>query len=123
MNDLPRFGIQIQVNDLDSCRIFYRDLLELGEPVFDSTFQVIFQLGEDLTLTLEQSGAEYLEHASAPILWSFCCADIDALRERLGNAGYDVKIEANRHDSGSCFTGEDPEGNRFLIRPAGVFPG
>ena len=56
------FSLILKVNDLDGCRIFYRDLLGLGEPVFDSTSAVVFLLGEKLTLMLEKSAAEYLDN-------------------------------------------------------------
>ena len=36
--DAQRFAIVIKVNDLNNCRFFYRELLELGEPVVDSTY-------------------------------------------------------------------------------------
>ena len=37
------FGVIIKVNDLDLCRKFYRDVLNLGDPVLDSSFWVEFQ--------------------------------------------------------------------------------
>lgn len=123
MSDLPRFGILIKVNDLTACRVFYRDLLELGEPVFDSTFQTVFLLGNDLSLTLELSEAKYLERASTSVLWSFVCDDIEKLRSRLENAGYSVRLETNRRDGGSCLRGCDPEGNFFLVRSAAALQG
>jgi len=42
-----RFGLILKVNDLDACRIFYRDLLQLGEPVLDSTFAVVYPADPD----------------------------------------------------------------------------
>lgn len=121
-NISPRFGILIKVNDLPLCRVFYRDLLELGEPVFDSSFLTVFRLTDTVSLTLELSDAKYLERASAATLWSFTCADPEALRKRLEDAGYSVQLDENRRDGGSCLRGCDPEGNLFLIRPVD-FPG
>ena len=121
-NISPRFGILIKVNDLSVCRVFYRDLLELGEPVFDSSFLTVFRLTDTVSLTLELSDAKYLERASSSTLWSFTCADPEALRKRLEDAGYSVRLDKNRRDGGSCLRGSDPEGNLFLVRSAD-FPG
>ena len=111
-----QFGIMIRVNDLDGCRIFYRDLLELGEPVLDSSFLVVFQLSEDLTLTLEKSAAPYLEHASSACLWGFETEDLDGLRRRLEDAGYELALDADCRDPSCDLRGRDPEGNLFRVR-------
>ncbi len=116
-----QFGIMIRVNDLDSCRIFYRDLLALGEPIFDSTFLTVFQLTGDLTLTLEKTAASYLEHASSACLWGFETEDLDGLRRRLEEAGHELALDAECRDPSCDLRGRDPEGNVFRVRrPRGV---
>ena len=82
------FGVIIKVNDLDHCRIFYRDVLNLGEPLLDSSFAVQFALAENLSLTLEKNQGTFLEHASSATTWFFECDDINALSEKLQNSGF-----------------------------------
>ena len=48
------FGVIIKVNDINLCRRFYRDILNLGDPVVDSSFCVEFQVSKDFSLTLEK---------------------------------------------------------------------
>ena len=55
--DAQRFAIVIKVNDLNNCRFFYRELLELGEPVVDSTYAVSFELMPGFRLILENSAS------------------------------------------------------------------
>jgi len=115
-NAFPAFGVVIKVNDLDACRTFYRDLLDLGEPTLDSSFAVIFTLADNFSLILEKVSAPFLEHASAATSWSFECGDIQALSKRLENCGY-APLTPLR---GSCRTdfhrGRDPENNVFLVK-------
>jgi len=115
-NIFPAFGIVIKVNDLDICRTFYRDLLDLGEPSLDSSFAVRFTPADNFFLVLEKVSAPFLEHASAATSWSFECDDIQALSKRLDASGY-APLTPLR---GSCRTdfyrGRDPENNVFLVK-------
>jgi len=108
-------GLILRVNDLDMCRLFYRDLLELGEPVFDSTFAVVFQLSDYLTFTIEKSTAEYLEHASAATCLAFSVPDLDAFIEKLDVGGCSLEKEPVRVGVVEYRRGMDPEGNPFLV--------
>ncbi len=110
------FGIIVKVNDLDGCRLFYREQLGFGEPVADSTYRAVFDLGGGLTLTLEKSAAPYLERASAATGWCFRVPDLKAFRDRLEAAGYEYPIERSSLGDGDCLRGSDPEGNLFLVR-------
>ena len=47
------YGIVVKVENLDLCRVFYRDILELGPPISDSNFWVEFRLQKDVSLVLE----------------------------------------------------------------------
>ncbi|WP_294477057.1 VOC family protein [uncultured Victivallis sp.] len=109
------FSLILKVNDLDGCRIFYRDLLGLGEPVFDSTFAVVFLLGEKLTLMLEKSAAEYLEHASAAANFAFAVPDLEEFARRLDDNGCPLEPDSIRIGIVEYRRGTDPEGNPFLV--------
>lgn len=106
--------IVVRVNDLDGCRIFYREVLQLGDPVLDSGFVASFKLSETTMLTLEKTDAPFLEHAGATTLWRFATPDIKALAERMNYSGCEFKCDP----SGAFWRGTDPEGNVFLVREA-----
>lgn len=117
---LGKFGIVIRVNDLDSCRVFYRELLQLGEPFVDSSFLVAFHISSDVTLTLEKSQAKYLEHASGAVSILF---EVDSMQEivnRLESAGYEPTFVEIPRYTGQFLRGMDPEGNVFYIRQSSL---
>lgn len=60
--EIQRFGIVVKVNDLDACRIFYRELFAPLLPVMDSTFTVVFELAPNLTF--------YSRKKAMPPIWS-----------------------------------------------------
>ena len=103
--------IVVRVNDLDGCRIFYREVLQLGDPVLDSSFIASFKLSASSILTLEKTDAPFLEHAGAATTWRFGVPDLNALRERMEYGGYELKQDP----SGDFWRGTDPEGNVFLV--------
>lgn len=110
------FGIIIRVNDLNLCRMFYRDILKLGEPFFDSSFLVQFKLSSDFSLTLESSSAAFLEHASSATAWFLSHSDPDQLNSDLVNAGYPALENAIRFGNEVIRRGRDPENNIFYVR-------
>ena len=114
--EIQRFGIVVKVNDLDACRIFYRELFAPLLPVMDSTFTVVFELAPNLTFSLEKSNAPYLEHSSCAQGWKFDSADFESLRRRLAAAGCELEPEPDCRDSGLYWRGCDPEGNISLVR-------
>lgn len=110
------YGIVLKVNDLDACRIFYRELFLPLVPVMDSSFAVVFNLTSDLTFTIEKSAAPYLEHSSSATSWRFDCADFAALQERLLAIGYEFEPEPSGRESGYYWRTLDPEGNLVVVR-------
>ena len=110
------FGIIIRVNDLNLCRMFYRDILNLGEPFFDSSFLVQFKLSGDFSLTLEKSDAAYLEHASGATAWFLSCSDPEKLNHDLVSAGFPALEKAIRFSDSTIRRGRDPENNIFYVK-------
>ena len=43
--DTKIFGVVVRVRNLELCRAFYRDVLDLWTPLLDSNFWVEFRLG------------------------------------------------------------------------------
>ena len=64
--------IVVRVNDLDACRIFYREVLQLGDPVLDSGFIASFGISGSVMLTLEKTDAPFLKHAGASAISKRC---------------------------------------------------
>lgn len=110
------YSIIIKVNDLDLCRMFYRDILDLGEPFLDSSFAVRFALAENLDLTLEKNQGAFLEHASSATAWMLECDDLPALTQRLADSGFSALTEAIFFGSSDYLKGRDPENNVFYVR-------
>ena len=104
--------IVIRVNDLDLCRIFYRETLQFGDPVVDSGFIASFKISEGVLLTLEKTEAPFLEHASGATMWRFGTDDLEALRERISYSGGNLVEDP----CSGFWRGVDPEGNVFLVR-------
>ncbi len=109
------FGIFIRVKNLDQSRAFYRDLLELGEPVIDSSFWVEFQLHAGLRLVLEKSAARYLEHAASAT--SFICyvQNVERITAKLIDNGYDPQPAELARPGGTFWRCLDPENNLFYL--------
>ena len=105
----------IKVNRLAECRQFYRDVLDLGTPVFDSNFAVSFRLCDHTFLTLELTAANYLEHDSNAMIWRFEVDELESFRKRLTAAGCELELLPG---SSGTWRGYDPEGNRFYVREA-----
>ncbi len=106
--------IVILVENIDICRYFYRETLGLGEPLQDSSFQVMFKLNEKTALVLEKCGMPYLEHASGACRFSLVPEDGGKIIEHLKNNG--VTVEDGFDISGRrVYRAADPEGNIFQI--------
>ncbi|RMD74411.1 MAG: hypothetical protein D6820_16730 [Lentisphaerae bacterium] len=52
-----RYGCLIRVRDINRARAFYRDALELGDPIVDSNFWLEFKIAPDAVLAIEHSPA------------------------------------------------------------------
>ena len=114
--DKKRIGIVIKVKNLTSCKAFYRDVLELGEPVLDSNFRVEFQVGDSFCLTLEKNPWEtVLPAASGRVSWFFD-EDAETIRSRMKAYGYAVPKLPDTEKKGEVFCWfTDPEGNPFYV--------
>lgn len=106
--------ILILINSLDACRYFYRETLQLGEPVTDSSELAEFKLGENVSLVLEETLAQYLEHTSGATSWVLETENFDSIcesLEKLGMLSGDEFIRKGRR----ARKAHDPEGNCFII--------
>ena len=106
--------IVIQTGNIDACRYFYREILQLGEVVTDSNHYVMFQLTEHTALVLENCSAKYLEHASGAVHFAFECDNVPALAERLKKDAVALSDPFERMGR-TCYRGCDPDGNAFIV--------
>ncbi len=109
-----RHEIIVIVENIDSCRYFYREVLQIGGTVVDSNNRVVFALDENASLVLEKSSAKYMEHASCAVRFAWECDDIAALEKRLIQDGSRLSDGFERLGK-TCYRGCDPEGNPFFV--------
>jgi len=109
-------AVVIKVQNLNICRAFYRELIELGPPVMDSNFWVEFKMGENASLILEQIvTGETVPEGRGRISWLCEVNDFNYMIKKLKENGYEP-IDENDEILGMknqqfC----DPEGNPFII--------
>ena len=111
------FGIVIRVKNLTSCKAFYRDILNLGDPVLDSNFRVEF-FQDGFSLLLEKVPWDTpLAPGSARVAWFFCGGSAESIREKMNDYGYPVPLAPVQADKGGkvLCRFEDPEGNPFYV--------
>ena len=109
------FGVIIKVNDINLCRSFYRDILNLGDPVVDSSFCVEFQVSKDFSLTLEKTEARFLEHESSATSWVYRVPSLTEVNERFYRFDYTLELDRRLHDGEALYRCRDPEKNIFYI--------
>jgi len=115
--DNSDFGVILRVENIDICRSFYRDILNLGCPVLDSNFWVEFKLPGGFSLALERKEKEEkLPECMGRISWLCKVDDVNTAIERLGQFGYEY-LNVEEHKMGfKLYMFCDPEGNPFYLR-------
>lgn len=112
-----KFGIVLRVRDLAKCRVFYRDILELGNPVIDSNFQCVFTVGRESSLSLEAVCPEDpLPAAESRIALLMIFEDSESVIERLESSGYPALNQVDGDSEAGVLEFHDPEGNPFYIQ-------
>ena len=109
------FGIIIKVNNIDLCRNFYQNILNLGDPVTDSSFCVEFQINDNFFLMLEKTEARFLEHESSATSWSCKVDKVDEVHYRARLHGYKLNMTKRTHEGEVLYRCQDPEKNIFYI--------
>jgi len=109
------FGVIIKVNNIDVCRNFYQKVLDLSDPVVDSSFCVEFQINDNFFLTLEKTDARFLEHQSSATSWSYKVNSIDDVLYRSRLHGYTLNVSKRTHEGEVLYRCEDPEKNIFYV--------
>ena len=108
-------GVLIRVTDLSAMRIFYREILMLGDPVVDSAFWVEFAAPDGSRIILEKSEAQYLEHDISATTLVLATPHLNKIRQELKNNNYPITDEKKLHPGEAFFRGQDPEGNVFYL--------
>lgn len=112
------FGVVIKVENIDICRSFYRDILQLGPPEIDSNFWVEFKIPGNASLLLERKEEnEKIADSAGRISWIFSVKDVNDLVERLRQYGFEPLEVKNDTKTGiDVYEFCDPEGNLFYIK-------
>ncbi len=106
-------NVIIKVDDIDICRSFYRNILNLGAPVVNSNFQVEFLTCNRGRVILQKKGEED-EHDKEPGTRTIHCEEaISNICHRLGAAGH--CYEYIDKDQSDCCRLRDPAGNLLTI--------
>ena len=109
------FGVIIKVNNIDVCRNFYRNVLNLGDPVTDSSFCVEFQINDKFFLMLEKTDARFLEHESSAVSWTCKVKSISDVYYNARLHGYQLNMNKRVHEGESLYRCQDPEKNIFYL--------
>lgn len=109
------FGVIIKVNNIDICRNFYRNVLNLGDPVSDSSFFVEFQINDNFFLMLEKTDARFLEHESSAVSWSCEVKSITDVSYNARLHGYQLNMNKRTHEGEVLYRCQDPEKNIFYL--------
>lgn len=114
-NVRPGSGVLIRVANLDMQRIFYRELLMLGDPVVDSAFWVEFSAPDGTRIILEKSEAAYLEHEVSATTLVLATPLQEKIRKELELHNYPITPGEKAHPGEVFYRGQDPEGNVFYL--------
>jgi hypothetical protein len=105
-------SVIIKVTDIDICRSFYRNIMNMGDPMINSNFRVEFVMGNNanLILLLEEGGIEFKESTPAPCIelnetTTEICARLDEL---------ECKYEFVSHADKDIYRMRDPE-NKLIM--------
>ena len=112
-------GVVIEVENLVAARSFYRDILQLGDPVMDSNFWVEFRLPGDFSLFLKKVySSKKQKKVKNSVSWIYRVPNIGVIISRLELYGYGEIYEKNEEIGESVYTFKDPEGNLFHLVPS-----
>ena len=112
-----KFGIVLRVRDLTKCRAFYRDVLDLGNPVIDSNFQCVFAIGSETSLCLELDRSDTpLPPQADRMALVLIPDDAENIVERLEVGGWAARNRTEGNSNSGVLKFHDPEGNLFYIQ-------
>lgn len=110
------YGVIIKVENLNACRSFYRDVLDLGAPVMDSNFWVEFKINGSSSLILEEvATGEKVPVGRGRISWVCSVNDLEEVVARLEKNGFKPLKEEEERLGIRILKYCDPEGNPFTI--------
>ncbi len=108
-------GIIIKVKDMEESRDFYRNVLDLGNPVVDSNFWIEFKLG-NFSLVLELFSKYESREQFSNVLFFYEVEKLSVFEKRLKQTGYGgFSLEQNKLGI-KLLKCKDPDGNVFAVR-------
>jgi predicted enzyme related to lactoylglutathione lyase len=110
------FGVIIKVENIDICRSFYRDVLDIGPPVLDSNFWVEFRVPGCGSLILEKADEdETLAVVRGRISWIYRVEDVRVVLDRMEEYGFEAETKPDERLGYKVYLLRDPEGNQFYL--------
>lgn len=113
------FGVVVEVENIVAARSFYRDILQLGDPVMDSNFWVEFRLPDGFSIFLKRVySSKRQKKGRGGVSWIYRVGNIGEVISRLELYGYGEIYEKSEEMGESVYTFKDPEGNLFHLVPS-----
>lgn len=112
-----KFNILLRVKQLAKARVFYRDILGLGEPVMNSNFWIEFSISDEVSFCLEaMDEADPAPEAGNQVAWTFFVPDVKAFLEKMDGCGYPASNASPCEKFGyRMYKVKDPEDNIFYV--------
>jgi len=104
----------IYIRDMPKCRVFYRDILELGAPEIDSPFRVEFPEQNGVRVCLELVSSDSPAPETSPA-WLLDAEEDPEIFTRLNGSGCPADTNTVEFEGVSAHSCRDPEGNLFYI--------
>ena len=109
-------AIVIKVSNLEISRAFYRDILQLSDPVMDSNFWIEFKLKNGTSIFLEKlDEMSASATAKSRISWIYDVESSSELIKRLSEYGYESTTTREVKIGFELVKFYDPEGNSFYV--------
>ncbi len=108
-------GIIIKVRDVGLCSNFYKNMLELGNPIIDSNFWVEFKCPNGMPLVLELAKEEDILHQNSNICWFHTIDNVQNFIKKLLNYGIYAEEVIEYKLNEKIYKFKDPEGNVFAV--------
>lgn len=105
------YGCLVRVGDINRVRAFYRDTLELGDPIVDSNFWLEFKLPGAGILAIEQSNSALTNENRQDVSVLLQVDDIDTVVKKMKSKAVLPMLPAREIPGRTTVTVRDPEGN------------
>ena len=111
-------GCHLKVNNINSLKVFYRDIVGLGNPLVDSNFWVEFPLPQNGLLILEQVNNVIPEDNKQDVSCVLISDDFEAVLQRMKDNQISPIRPSIEIPGRDCVSISDPEFNVITLLSA-----